>query len=770
MLGGIYPFGSESFLTEDLKYQYIDFFTWYKQVLAGQTSIFYSLAQGLGSNTWGLYSYYLASPFNLLLVFFPEGQLTMGIFIVCALKLGCISAAMAFFVRRRFDVGYGAAFILALCFAGSTWVLTNVRNPLWLDAVILLPLLSWAAYCFIRKGSWKLFVLLITIDVICCWYMAYMTLLFLALYLIFELYLLHVESSVDARFIAKRVVCFVGVLVLALALSAWTFLPTVMAMSGGSSSGSMFLVRFTCWPLSLIQGLLPGMWVSGSSPQLYCGLISLALAAVFFIGKVPRRVKLAAACMLLVLLASVCVGPLQYVWCGFRNPNGFYSRVALFFTFFLIWVAAYGWQVLTASARVQALSPAVRKGVLCIVAVAVFCELAVSGHLAWNQLYTGYSQDQHDSYVEESAQQLDELQAYDSSIYRFEKTYTRVTQAAQNEGLAQGFSQLSSYSSAQNYAAIDFLNRMGYSGVGQFWCAYTDSSLLGDSLLGVKYVSSDMPLVGMKTTGVEQPSRGAQVYQNASVLSVGYGVSSAVLDAQLPDSDTASANPFEYQNAVVSALLGQEVEAYKPMNATQVSAGDTPTWQVEVPANAVGYAYVAASESWGSTLTIDGVASDDNNRFRHAMRSLGDVQGSVRTVEVSLAGSEAAALPEDATCLFYYLDMDVFNQVIEQLSQHQFQATTFEGNQINGTYSAAEDGLMLITVPYDKGWTVYVNGQGVSVESVFHGALMAIPVTAGENSIEMSYLSPGFIPGCVISAIALIGFGIACFVRRKKAA
>ena len=51
--GGVYPFGSESFLTEDLKYQYIDFFTWFRGVLLGENSIFYSFAQGLGSNTWG---------------------------------------------------------------------------------------------------------------------------------------------------------------------------------------------------------------------------------------------------------------------------------------------------------------------------------------------------------------------------------------------------------------------------------------------------------------------------------------------------------------------------------------------------------------------------------------------------------------------------------------------------------------------------------------------------------------------------------------------
>ena len=70
--GGTYPFGPESFLTEDLKYQYIDFFTWYREVLTGDANIFYSFAQGMGSNTWGLFSYYLASPFNLIILLFDE--------------------------------------------------------------------------------------------------------------------------------------------------------------------------------------------------------------------------------------------------------------------------------------------------------------------------------------------------------------------------------------------------------------------------------------------------------------------------------------------------------------------------------------------------------------------------------------------------------------------------------------------------------------------------------------------------------------------------
>ena len=60
--GHVYPFGDNSFLAGDLKYQYIDFFAWFRRVLLGEENLRYSFSQGLGMNTWGLYSYYLAKP------------------------------------------------------------------------------------------------------------------------------------------------------------------------------------------------------------------------------------------------------------------------------------------------------------------------------------------------------------------------------------------------------------------------------------------------------------------------------------------------------------------------------------------------------------------------------------------------------------------------------------------------------------------------------------------------------------------------------------
>ena len=47
---GIYPFGERSLLIWDLRWQYIQFFSWFKQVLTGGGNLFYSFNTGMGNN------------------------------------------------------------------------------------------------------------------------------------------------------------------------------------------------------------------------------------------------------------------------------------------------------------------------------------------------------------------------------------------------------------------------------------------------------------------------------------------------------------------------------------------------------------------------------------------------------------------------------------------------------------------------------------------------------------------------------------------------
>ena len=434
---GTYPFGAQSFLADDLRYQYIDFFTWYRNLLNGQGSIFYSFAQGMGSNTWGLYSYYLASPFNLVTLLFDQDHLTLAIYVIVALKLGCMQLAMTWYLKKRFSLSPVWALTLGLCYTWSTWTVTNLRNPLWLDALIILPLAAWCCHKLIRDGSFAPLAAVIAIDVITCWYMAYITLLFLCLFVLFEL-ADHVISGarISVHWIAGRAGRFTLAIVLGLLLSSWTFVPTVLAMLGGSGSSQISPLAST--PRAILQGFLPSQWAPDAVPQFFAGVIPLALSVCFLLTpKVDWKFKLLSFTFLAFMVASSAFGALQFVWCGMRVPNGFYSRTAFLFTFLLIWTAAYYLSVRSDVEELEEKTALPTAYIALNAALLLFAcaDLGINAHSAWKKIYYDYPQEQHNAYVEEADAQFAQIRQMDAepstvSIRRITESVPRSMRAS----------------------------------------------------------------------------------------------------------------------------------------------------------------------------------------------------------------------------------------------------------------------------------------------------------------------------------------------------
>lgn len=785
--GGIYPFGPESFLTEDLKYQYIDFFTWFRHVLTGEANIFYSFAQGMGSNTWGLYSYYLASPFNFIILLFDEAHLTLAIYVIVALKLACMNVAMAWYLRRRFALTRSWALALALCYTWSTWSATNLRNPLWLDALILLPLMAWSCRQLLRTGRCIGLSLLVAADVITCWYMAYITLLFCCLFVLFELAVTIYDDEMrpTRSWIAGRAARFTAAILLGLGLSAWTFVPTVLAMMGGGAKTAVGM--FQTYPTALIRGFLPFAWNIDRAPQFYTGLIPLVLAiAMLFEKRIDKRLRALTFVFAGFLVVSSVLGPLMYVWCGFRQPNGFYCRIAFLLSFLEIWAAAFllmrraacraeasntrtvSWT--EAGGRSTCAAPIARKLAPFGALVLALADLGFNAHVCWNQLYINYPQDTHDTYVNEVDAQVRELKQLDAdAFYRVDKTYNRAG-AAFNEGISHEFNQLSTYSSANNPQAVAFLNSLGYSSEGEFSSVYAAPNLVMDSLLGVRYIGTWSKPVESTETTLPHSNVTSPVYYNPHALSLGYPCANGTDSESTLQGD----NPFERQNALFAELTGIDRPLYTQLQGVEQARSDASiTWAVKLPAHTIGYTYAqtGVESDWSQSvgLIVGGeMISSEATRFSHNVRAFGESGDESTQHEISMVqGSPETQLPPKSQCLFYALNIDVFEEGIERLQSRQFTPDVFEDGRVEGAYNAEMQTDLVLSIPYDKGWSATIDGKEVTLSPAFGGGMSQIQVPEGSHRIEMRFRSPGFTVGCAASIAALAACLVVVRVQKR---
>jgi uncharacterized membrane protein YfhO len=76
MCMGVNPMDDGSVLILDMNAQYVYFFEQLRDVLRGEASITYTFERALGGEFMGMFAYYLASPFSIIVALFPEGMIT----------------------------------------------------------------------------------------------------------------------------------------------------------------------------------------------------------------------------------------------------------------------------------------------------------------------------------------------------------------------------------------------------------------------------------------------------------------------------------------------------------------------------------------------------------------------------------------------------------------------------------------------------------------------------------------------------------------------
>ncbi len=86
--------------------------------------------------------------------------------------------------------------------------------------------------------------------------------------------------------------------------------------------------------------------------------------------------------------------------------------------------------------------------------------------------------------------------------------------------------------------------------------------------------------------------------------------------------------------------------------------------------------------------------------------------------------------------------------------ENSLQIRSFSNNHIEGTIDLEQKQILLLTIPYDRGWSIQVDKESIE-PLIVNGGFMAIPLEEGDHQITLDFIPYGWKSGWVAAGIAL---------------
>lgn len=838
---GYAPFGNKSLATDDASIQYLDFYAYFKDVLAQKNSIFYTFGKTLGGTNIAVFSYYLSSPFMLLSIFFKKENLHSFFDILVLLKLSLASMTFSIFLANRFEkyltenaesVRNFFVVLLSCCYGLCQYTIAQSSNLMWMDGVYLLPLILLGVYRIIHGAPlWKLSVP-VALSIIFNWYSGGINCVFSALWLFWELVLYFSASAKKSRHFPKE---FLGLvfryglsMFLGLMCSAILFFPTVLAM-GNSNRGSLDLaalkdLSFVGKLPTIIESYHLGAHSTPENTSLFCGtLIILGILALFLSSKVSVRKKSLMAGFLAVTALIFYWKPFYMVFSLFKTVESYWCRYSYVGIAALIFLAACFYLIYLDDSTAVLLSRAwmifavllffmdfihpgenTSKIYLTVFYSAIFfisirlfvysrnskfwkktvitvlCAGIILSELAFNAsfLMNDYHADENSQYTAYSLgsqEQIAELKKSDDSFYRISQTSTKIqyadgATANYNEALAYNYCSISGYTSSPDDNQREFLERIGYRENGLNMNITNSPVIAADALLGVRYTLSAYPINGLTKLDSIKEENGKSVYYNPSALPMAFLYKNA--DDTMQPSETD--NPFLYQNYLYSILCGHPVSLYQPLEYTCSSKGDSAsnTDQVYTLSVPEGNYALYGNIPWNSAMENASLNVNNTYLSRYSWWLSPSVfyipSTSGETFATVSIHSDNGYDIKDQGEQFYALDLDALAAVSEEISARSVQQLQIENGHISVSCTAEDsDSQLYLSVPYDRGWKIYRNGQQITA-GLLDNCMYSIPLSEGKNQIELRYTCPGIHTGIFLTAAGILLTLLIGFFEHKK--
>ncbi|MBQ9764641.1 MAG: YfhO family protein [Lachnospiraceae bacterium] len=803
---GVYPFGDACYLRSDMYHQYITFLAALHDKLKTGGSLLYSWDIGSGVNFIALFAYYLATPFNWITVIFPQEHLIEYLSAFMIIKTGLCGVTFSYYISKRHGSSNLIIAAISVFYALSGYMCSYNWNVMWLDCIVLFPLIIFGLERLIKGGKPTLYCVTLALSILSNYYISIMICIFCVLY--FIMYSLCACDFSKPLKVLKSIFNFGLFSLLAGGMAACLLLPEMSALMLTASGEFNFPEKlsnyFSIFEMISRQLIMvdPAIF-SAHEPNIYGGIIVFLLVPFYALNpKTSTKEKIGRFAFIFMFYLSFNLNIPNYIWHGLHFPNSLPCRQSFIFNFLLLamsyegflyaksnqdgkvrkelWAilggvvllfliieetfvsSTYSYIIIYVSLFFIALYALIltlyRKGkchpavIATILLVVVFFEAFI------NTQKTSIFTTTRSAYLADNqaiSTVLNTVAAEDDGFYRVEK----LTRRTKNDSAWHHYHGLSIFSSTANAGYANLLASLGGERSTNSY-GYYGATPLVEALTNVKYV--------LGTEGLETPFRtlvtsadNTYLYRNNYNFGMGYMVPTTLEEDWIIKVN----NPFIIQNNFASFTTGiSPIFSSVPYSTSGNSIKFSPKSDMQV------YACITSSGKNFTVTYTDDLGQEIKPPVTYSMNQkyVIDLGYLDSTYNVTITSEDSSTI----NLYLYSINEDIFKEFCTEFGQSSFQVSSYDDTHMSGTINVKEDGLFVSAIVYEEGWTVLVDGVEVETEA-FMDALIAFPLASGTHEISFSYYPKGLKEGLIISATCFITFlliTIIPFIIRKKKA
>ena len=792
---GIFPFGEECFLRTDMYHQYAPFFSEFQYKLTHGGSLLYSWDIGMGVNFSALYAYYLASPMNWLVALCPRQFLIEFMTVLIVIKTGLSGLFFTWYLRKHTGTREFGSCFFGIFYALSGYMAAYSWNIMWLDCILLFPVILFGLERLVKEKKGMVYCIALGLSILSNYYISIMICIFMVIYAAVLVILYPPKKGKEFAATAGR---FTLYSLLAGGLAAVVLLPEIYALQA-TASGNFDFPKTVSSYFSIFDMIARHMGNVQTEigldhwPNIYCGVAVLMLLLLYLGNKnIKIKEKAVYFSLLLFFYASFSVNVLNFIWHGFHYPNSLPCRQSFIYIALVLvmcykaylelkntpwkhivmafWGAAafvilaeklvdneeqFHFAVFYAAILFLALYTGCiylyhsrkwcRDGVLLAVLGLVFCESAV------NMAVTSIPTTSRTAYVKDNEDTMLLADSIRSSVfYRIEKGESRT----KNDGAWMNFPSASLFSSVASAAMSDFFKSVGCESSTNAYSVKGSTPFI-DALFATRYgiYPDQQPADGLK----EQIGRQGSMwfYENKYTLPVGFVMPQDMETNWVLD----SGNPANVQNDLSSVLGVSNLL----VPAEGVSEGKKLTFTAD--ASGDYYVYVTNKKVEEVSAEIGERSLSFDNVDRGYFLELGYLPKGQEVIFQSKTDGNPAMQAE-----IWRFDPEAMEEIYQCLSKSPLELSSWTDTGLAGSINTPEGGTMFTSIPYDKGWKIWVDGTAVSGRPVFD-AFLGVDLEPGEHKIRLSYEPQGLKTGAVItgvSAAAVAALAVCGWMKNKK--